>query len=237
MQPLPTLNAFELIASQSLIPTAIEDENAPKPLASVLINGHEPQMHVPLAEQLGQSLTEEATCCIEYKIYRGCTLSKDASLLKLPLYSPPDAKTKAENGQFEGKLRVGVFPIITNEQGNLLVIKKRPEAGGFWYVPGGLVDRDDPSLEATGAREVLEETGLSDLQLGDFKFAYQSISRFRNNLMLFVRGSSQDQALNNFKANDEIEACLWVHPNEFKQGIESGKFESLPSINYVLKSL
>jgi ADP-ribose pyrophosphatase YjhB (NUDIX family) len=62
--------------------------------------------------------------------------------------------------------RVGVGALITDDQGRVLLIKRRrdPEAG-CWGIPGGKVDFGE-RVAATCAREILEEVGL-EIEVGD----------------------------------------------------------------------
>lgn len=53
-----------------------------------------------------------------------------------------------------------VGALITNEQAELLLVRRARDPGkGKWGLPGGFVDRDE-SVEQGLAREVLEETNL-----------------------------------------------------------------------------
>jgi ADP-ribose pyrophosphatase YjhB (NUDIX family) len=54
---------------------------------------------------------------------------------------------------------VGVTGVITNEAGEVLLLRHRFWRPGSWGLPSGLVERHE-TLEQAFAREVLEETGL-----------------------------------------------------------------------------
>jgi len=54
---------------------------------------------------------------------------------------------------------VGVTGVITNDAGEVLLLRHRFWRAGTWGLPSGLVERHE-TLEAAFAREVLEETGL-----------------------------------------------------------------------------
>lgn len=53
--------------------------------------------------------------------------------------------------------------IVTNEKGELLMIFRR----GKWDLPKGKLDAGE-TIEACALREVTEETGVTNLQLGNF---------------------------------------------------------------------
>jgi 8-oxo-dGTP diphosphatase len=62
--------------------------------------------------------------------------------------------------------RVGVGALITDDQGRLLLVKRRrePEAG-YWGIPGGKVDFGERVAE-TCAREIREELGV-EIEVGE----------------------------------------------------------------------
>lgn len=72
--------------------------------------------------------------------------------------------------------------ILTDHSGNVLLLRgedpTRPEAGSWWFTPGGGA-ADHETMEAAGKRELFEETGLDVDDLGpvmltrstDFEFA------------------------------------------------------------------
>ena len=56
------------------------------------------------------------------------------------------------------------------EQLNLLLIERGGEPfKGAWALPGGFIDKDDPSAEAAAYRELYEETGIKDIYLEELK--------------------------------------------------------------------
>ena len=57
----------------------------------------------------------------------------------------------------------------------LLIQRKNPPYQNKWALPGGFVDMDE-TLEATAARELMEETGIADVQLQQLH-AFSSLER------------------------------------------------------------
>lgn len=56
---------------------------------------------------------------------------------------------------------VGTAVFILNEKGEiLLMLRKGAHRAGHWAVPGGWIDRLDPSTNISAIREVKEETGI-----------------------------------------------------------------------------
>ncbi|HWA60513.1 MAG TPA: NUDIX domain-containing protein [Caulobacteraceae bacterium] len=65
--------------------------------------------------------------------------------------------------------RVAARVLLLDEGGRILLLKGRlpsdPTAPGAWYTVGGGVEGDETIFEAA-AREIVEETGLTDAELG-----------------------------------------------------------------------
>lgn len=66
---------------------------------------------------------------------------------------------------FAGQFRVieAAGGVVYNRQDEVLLIHRR----GYWDLPKGKID-DGESREAAAAREVMEETGLSAVEMGDY---------------------------------------------------------------------
>ncbi len=56
----------------------------------------------------------------------------------------------------------GAFALITNEAGNILLVRSitDPKYLNVWSIPGGIVE-DDETFEQAAVRETLEEVGLT----------------------------------------------------------------------------
>jgi len=69
----------------------------------------------------------------------------------------------------EKLLHIGVKALITNKQGDILVLKTIPLQGAavHWDIPGGRI-KEGHSVEETLRREVLEETGLQNIAQVEF---------------------------------------------------------------------
>lgn len=68
----------------------------------------------------------------------------------------------------------GVRVIVPDEQGRILMVCQHHEGRDIWLPPGGSVDPGENSRQA-GAREVLEETGVS-VRIGDLIWHVEEVS-------------------------------------------------------------
>ena len=57
-----------------------------------------------------------------------------------------------------------IFRLSDNNPEVLLIKRGNDPSNGHWALPGGFVDKDEP-LETAAARELKEETGLTDILL------------------------------------------------------------------------
>ncbi len=69
----------------------------------------------------------------------------------------------------EDTFHLGIKALVTNSDGRVLLLQVNPaELSGnnqaYWDLPGGRIQRDEDVLEAL-KREVLEETGIADIQM------------------------------------------------------------------------
>lgn len=114
------------------------------------------------------------------------------------------------------QLKVGVKIILKNSEGKYLLlcrsIKKYPEVGPKWDIPGGRIDAGSTLLENV-KREVMEETSLtisSDPKL----IAAQDIIREEfHTVRLTYTGEADGKVV----LSDEHSEFKWVTLDEFKR--------------------
>lgn len=81
------------------------------------------------------------------------------------------------------KFIIGVSGVVTNDQGQILLLRHRFWRPGSWGLPGGYANRNE-TLENTLRREVHEETGL-EIQVTRF---LRMVSGFRLRLEVSFLG-------------------------------------------------
>jgi len=88
----------------------------------------------------------------------------------------------------------------------------------FWDLPKGKIDKGE-GTEAAALREVEEETGLKNLELGDFLTETYHTYRSKKNKRILKRTywyqmhSTQEELIP--QAEEDIEQALWIPPQEF----------------------
>ncbi len=106
--------------------------------------------------------------------------------------------------------------LVTNEQGELLLVRRAREPGkGKWGLPGGFVDRNETIEQALG-REVLEETSLCVSEatyLTSFPNLYDYAGAVSPVIDLFYLCRVVDQAVIQL-ADGELDSFLWVKPTQ-----------------------
>lgn len=118
-----------------------------------------------------------------------------------------------------------VVALITNDRGELLVVRRRLEpAKGTLDLPGGFADAGETAEEAV-KREVKEETGL-DVTAARYLFSRPNIYRYSgvdiHTLDLFFACEVVDNS--QVVAADDAAECFWlpvrdINPDDF--GLES----------------
>lgn len=107
----------------------------------------------------------------------------------------------------------------------------------FWYIPGGIVERQDETLWNGGVREVKEETGitLDDRYEGKMLFAYESVTPTRHNMMIFYAIRYMGMEMLSVAPDDEVVERAWLSPRLFWHSYINDKIKSLPSIKLVFQ--
>lgn len=92
----------------------------------------------------------------------------------------------------------------------LLIRRKNDPYANCWALPGGFFDIEDPDIEHTAARELEEETGLTDLNLELLCVASRKDRdpRGRTVSVVFVGLTEQDK-VKAVGADDADEARWW----------------------------
>ena len=102
--------------------------------------------------------------------------------------------------------------VVQNEDGHILMIYRR----GKWDLPKGKCD-DEEDLSACALREVTEETGLQELQLGDkICDTWHIYSQYNQNLLkrtawYHMTGNGQETLTP--QAEENIQEARWIDPS------------------------
>lgn len=97
----------------------------------------------------------------------------------------------------------------------LLIKRKNAPFQGKYALPGGFFDMEDANIEATAARELLEETGLTtDLQLLNIFSEKDRDPRERVMSVAFLGMVERDAIA---IAGDDAEAVAWIDVNDLEE--------------------
>ncbi|OCS92574.1 NUDIX domain-containing protein [Caryophanon latum] len=111
-----------------------------------------------------------------------------------------------------GKVWLGAGVIVTNDQGEWLVVKKT--YGGLkdvWSIPAGFVDVGE-TLDAAAKREVLEETGIDCVIQGVYGVRSGVIrDEVSDNMVIFYAHASDATITIDER---ELSDARWIHPTE-----------------------
>jgi len=89
----------------------------------------------------------------------------------------------------------------------LLIQRLNPPFKNFWAMPGGFVDMDE-TLEQAAARELVEETGLQNVELEQFK-AYSTVNRDPRGRTVSVVFTGQVKTNVIATAGDDAKNAAW----------------------------
>jgi 8-oxo-dGTP pyrophosphatase MutT (NUDIX family) len=110
----------------------------------------------------------------------------------------------------------GVRAILVNQDGQVLLL--RHKYGKGWLLPGGRV-RKHESYETALRRELREELGVTELELGEKLGEYQNEQEYkRDTIVVFVSRSFTLAP----KCHFEIETWGFLDPRELPDGTSPG---------------
>lgn len=123
--------------------------------------------------------------------------------------------------------------LVTNNENEILMIFRR----GKWDLPKGKLDANE-TIEACAVREVEEETGLSDIQLGRFLLIteHEYFDQWINENVIkeshwYAMKVSSNQKLIP-QTEEDITDIKWVNTTELKKCLEN----TYPSIILVIET-
>lgn len=100
-----------------------------------------------------------------------------------------------------------------SENGHLLLIKRlHPPFQGMWALPGGFLDVDE-DLEETPARELAEETGLTNIPMKQFG-AFGKLHRDPRHRTITIAYLARVERCLPVKGDDDAEQARWFPLNE-----------------------
>ncbi|MBV9325718.1 MAG: NUDIX hydrolase [Chloroflexi bacterium] len=106
-----------------------------------------------------------------------------------------------------GWCAVGVAALIRDEAGRILVVHRTYSRDEPWALPGGWLERKDPTIAGALERELREETGLR-VRVGPVA----AIERTGFAVVVLMRTELLD-SLNGFRPSAEISEVTWAEPN------------------------
>ncbi|MGH8885067.1 MAG: NUDIX domain-containing protein [Egibacteraceae bacterium] len=111
-------------------------------------------------------------------------------------------------------LTVGVRAIVTNERGEVLLLRHTYKSG--FYLPGGKVKRGESLSEAV-LRELREEVGVRDVDKSQVALvgAYSSFSSFKSDHILVV--SARTSAAARPTSRLEVESVTFADPRHLPE--------------------
>ena len=116
--------------------------------------------------------------------------------------------------------------LVTNDQNQILVIYRR----GSWDLPKGKIDNGE-SISEAALREVKEETGLSEITLGDrIHVSYHTYRHPKHGRVLkptYWFHMSTTQLELTPQTEEDIEEIMWITKDEFLDKYRSETYQSI----------
>ena len=121
------------------------------------------------------------------------------------------------NNEYPGSPRVAVGGVVIKGDKVLLVRRGKPPSEGEWAIPGGSVELGETLQEAV-QREILEETGIAILVVGDPIHVFDDVRRDKTGRIRFhyvILDFSGKFLSGEVRAADDAKDARWVSPEEF----------------------
>lgn len=119
-----------------------------------------------------------------------------------------------------GEIRVAAGGMVENKEGEILFIKR----SGVWDLPKGFVEKSE-SLEQGAIREVIEETGISDLAIIEKLITTYHTYRYNEKLVLKIshwfRMESNYRGKLTPQLEEEITEAQWLGEKEVKLALKN----------------
>lgn len=120
--------------------------------------------------------------------------------------------------------------VVENEKGEILLIYRKKH----WDLPKGKMDRDE-TMEECAVREVEEETGLKNVQIG--RLIDTTLHQYEENGEQITKKTAwyRMKASSNNKlipqTEEEIEDLKWIHPTELQPYLQNSYTNIIQVLN------
>ncbi len=118
------------------------------------------------------------------------------------------------------KMILAAGGVVENEKGEILLIFRKKH----WDLPKGKMDNDE-TVEECAVREVEEETGLENVQIGELidttihHYEEDGEQITKKTAWYRMKASSTNKLIP--QTDEQIEDVKWVNPNEFQPYLQN----------------